>query len=146
MTYALIKNGAVVEYPVSETAIKKRFPSTSFAIPFTPFGDYVAVQYTAPPEINHLQDVQEDLPKFCNGQWQMTWKIVDAPAEFIELRATNKAFEVRAQRNQLLAASDWTQLADAPVEASAWFSYRQELRDITQQDGFPWEVDWPVSP
>jgi|LakMenEpi03Aug12_release.lakeMendotaPanAssembly.Ray.scaffolds.fasta_scaffold1466475_1 hypothetical protein len=57
-----------------------------------------------------------------------------------------KAAEVRAQRNTLLAECDWTQLADAPGDKAAWATYRQELRDISTQPGFPWTVDWPVAP
>lgn len=50
----------------------------------------------------------------------------------------------RAQRNQLLANCDWTQLADATVDASAWAVYRQALRDVTKQPGWPWTIDWPM--
>jgi len=56
------------------------------------------------------------------------------------------AEEIRAQRNALLADSDWTQVADAPVDSSAWATYRQALRDVPQQDGFPEEVTWPTKP
>ena len=52
----------------------------------------------------------------------------------------------RQERNTLLAASDWTQVADAPVDQAAWATYRQELRDITSQESFPNEVTWPVPP
>ena len=56
------------------------------------------------------------------------------------------AAEARAQRNTLLAASDWTQVADAPVDQAAWATYRQALRDITSQEGFPEAITWPVAP
>jgi len=59
--------------------------------------------------------------------------------------ATEKAF-VRQQRNSLLASSDWTQVADAPVDQQVWATYRQELRDVTSQETFPSEVTWPVAP
>lgn len=52
----------------------------------------------------------------------------------------------RAQRNALLAASDWTQIPDAPVDKVAWAAYRQALRDIPQQNGFPDSVTWPSKP
>ena len=52
----------------------------------------------------------------------------------------------RCKRNTLLAASDWTQVADAPVDQAAWAAYRQALRDITAQDGFPESIDWPAVP
>lgn len=53
---------------------------------------------------------------------------------------------VRRERHEKLASSDWTQLSDAPVDKNAWATYRQELRDITLQDGFPDNVIWPEKP
>ncbi len=57
-----------------------------------------------------------------------------------------QAKSVRETRNQKLKDTDWTQVADAPVDKAAWAAYRQELRDITAQAGFPWEVQWPDAP
>jgi len=57
-----------------------------------------------------------------------------------------QAQEVRAQRNALLAESDWTQVADAPADAHAWAAYRQALRDVPEQSGFPGDIDWPSKP
>jgi hypothetical protein len=56
------------------------------------------------------------------------------------------ASEARAKRNALLTASDWTQINDVPVDQSAWAVYRQALRDITSQTGFPQIIDWPTAP
>jgi Phage tail assembly chaperone protein len=56
------------------------------------------------------------------------------------------ALEIREQRNQKLKDSDWTQVADAPVDQAAWAAYRQALRDIPSQQGFPWDVQWPTQP
>jgi len=53
---------------------------------------------------------------------------------------------VRAQRDSLLAACDWTQVADAPVDQVAWSTYRQALRDLPDQAGFPDNVTWPTKP
>ena len=54
--------------------------------------------------------------------------------------------EVRAQRNKLLADSDWTQMPDAPqANKAAWATYRQALRDITTQSD-PFAITWPVAP
>lgn len=54
--------------------------------------------------------------------------------------------QIRAERDSLLSASDWTQLPDAPVDRAAWAVYRQALRDITSQEGFPTDVVWPIKP
>ena len=53
---------------------------------------------------------------------------------------------VRSKRNALLSASDWTQLADAPVNKDAWASYREVLRDITETFATPDAVVWPPKP
>ena len=57
-----------------------------------------------------------------------------------------KAEFIRSRRNFLLKETDWTQLADAPLDKSVWAIYRQELRDITLQAGFPNEIEWPQKP
>jgi len=56
------------------------------------------------------------------------------------------AQEARQTRDRLLASSDWTQVADAPVDAAAWATYRQALRDVPQQEGFPENITWPEAP
>lgn len=53
---------------------------------------------------------------------------------------------VRAERDRLLAGSDWTQVADAPVDAAAWAVYRQQLRDIPETFASPDDVVWPAVP
>jgi len=63
-----------------------------------------------------------------------------------EREAEQKANEVRTQRDALLAETDWTQVADAPVDAQAYADYRQALRDVPQQSGFPGDIDWPAKP
>ena len=58
------------------------------------------------------------------------------------------AGQIRADRNSHLLQSDWTQVADAPVDQVAWATYRQALRDITNHANFPYlvDTDWPVKP
>ena len=81
------------------------------------------------------------------------------PGEVLEWTGTNWAVRgpndaeqaiqihsMRQERNRLLTESDWTQVKDAPVDQAAWADYRQQLRDITQQAGFPWEITWPEVP
>lgn len=54
---------------------------------------------------------------------------------------------VRSTRDQLLKDSDWTQLPDVPQSLKdAWAIYRQALRDITVQEGFPSNIVWPTTP
>ena len=59
------------------------------------------------------------------------------------------AEEARAKRDKLLEESDWTQVLDAPIDAAtreAYRVYRQSLRDIPEQEGFPETIIWPELP
>jgi len=53
---------------------------------------------------------------------------------------------MRYWRNSELARTDWTQLADSICDKAAWATYRQALRDIPTQTGFPWNITWPAKP
>ena len=55
--------------------------------------------------------------------------------------------ELRNRRDQLLTATDWTQAKDIPdAVSSKYATYRQALRDVPQQSGFPENIVWPVKP
>lgn len=61
--------------------------------------------------------------------------------------AENAAMQIRIKRNKLLTTCDWTQVNDVPAATSQkWATYRQSLRDITEQQTFPENVVWPVAP
>lgn len=62
------------------------------------------------------------------------------------MKDAEQAKAVRQQRTEKLKDSDWTQIADAPVDKSAWAIYRQALRDIPSQSSFPWNIQWPEQP
>lgn len=68
--------------------------------------------------------------------------LIDPPQPTTEQLAE----QARSKRDSLLRSTDWTQVPDAPVIQSDWATYRQALRDITLQDGFPESIDWPVAP
>jgi len=69
------------------------------------------------------------------------WRWVSEPT------AAALARDARAERARRLLACDWTQLPDVPAwTAQAWGAYRQALRDITAQPGFPISITWPEEP
>ena len=80
------------------------------------------------------------------GKWYTKYSVADMSAEAIAAKDTEQAKAMRSQRTDKLKDSDWTQVADAPVDKAAWATYRQALRDITAQPGFPWTVTWPTQP
>ena len=67
-------------------------------------------------------------------------------AEYIARKDAEQATSVRASRTQMLNDCDWTQIADSTADKATWATYRQALRDVPTQAGFPWTVTWPDVP
>lgn len=81
-----------------------------------------------------------------NGKWYTKYSVADMDDDAKAATDAIQATAVRATRNQKLKDSDWTQVVDAPVDKTAWAAYRQALREITSQPGFPWQITWPIEP
>lgn len=81
-----------------------------------------------------------------DGKWYTKYSVADMDDEAKTAKDTEQAKAIRSQRTDKLKGSDWTQVADAPVDKAAWATYRQALRDITAQPGFPWDTQWPDAP
>jgi len=99
----------------------------------------------------HDQNYQDlGLTKHEDGVWRPTWKIVDATPEEIAERTNEEAIQVRNKRAKALKNSDFIFNPDAPDSIKnnleAWKTYRQELRDLPTQAGFPWNVTFPNKP
>ena len=59
------------------------------------------------------------------------------------------AAEAREKRNALLAETDYLVMPDYPLDdekKAAVLAYRQALRDVPEQEGFPRQIGWPVKP
>jgi hypothetical protein len=67
-------------------------------------------------------------------------------AEYKARRDAEQAANVRRQRTEMLNDCDWTQITDSTANKAAWATYRQALRDVTAQSGFPWTITWPDAP
>lgn len=150
--YAKVIDGAVVQYPYTEADLRAEYPNTSFP-PITPdvlaqFGAVIVVM-TGSPEADHTKNVRQGTPELANNRWQTTWVVEDASEEEIASRVEERAASVRADRDARLAACDWTQVDDTPIgnaKKLAWANYRQSLRDLPSQEGFPFNIVWPVKP
>jgi len=102
---------------------------------------------------------QRDGVEQIDGKWYTKYVLgpvfTDTPeataaqqeADYKASKDAEQAKSVREQRNAKLAECDWTQLDDyVGGQKLAWAAYRQALRDVPAQTGFPWTVNWPVAP
>jgi len=147
-----ITNGAVDTYPYNVGQLRRDNPNTSFPkqIPsemLESYGVYTVV-YTDMPSIDDRTQkiAQEAEPSLASGAWTIGWTTSSKTADETSEYDDNMAASNRSTRDNLLSQSDWTQVADAPVDATVWATYRQALRDITDQAGFPNDINWPTQP
>jgi len=149
--YVFAPNQIVKTYPYSIGDLRRDNPNTSF--PRNPSNEMLATwdvfpvkDHPAPTFDEATENCNQVNPALENGEWVMTWEVTPASVEEIAERLERKSNDVRQQRNQLLIDCDWTQLPDAPVDFTAWATYRQTLRDITEDVNFPWKTIWPQKP
>jgi hypothetical protein len=147
--FAKLNNGQLQKYPYTMGMLRKdhhnvAFPKVMTDEIFAQFG-VVRVTSTPRPEYDHTKEFNV-VAEQVNNAWVEKWVATDVSAEEIAQRTENQANNVRAERNQKISDCDWTQLPDAPVDSAVWSVYRQSLRDVPSQAGFPWNVVWPTQP
>lgn len=141
--YLKIVNGVLQSYSLQQ--LRQDNPNTSFPviIPDEMLADYSVYRVSRPatPDFDSLawRVLDGDFSQDEAGQWVLDYKLE-------KLSLEHSSQNVRDLRNQKLSESDWTQVLDAPVDQAAWAIYRQALRNVTSQAGFPWSVVWPESP
>lgn len=144
-------NGQIDKYPYTVGDLRRDNPNTSFPkkIPEATMAGYgmYPVSYEAAPDYDPMTQRIEhsNLPVLKDGRWVLTKTVVALTEEQIADRTAAKAKEVRERRAALIAETDWMALSDTTLSPE-WASYRQALRDITGQAGFPYEVVWPDKP
>lgn len=137
-----LTNGMPETYTIGQ--LRKDNPNVSFPkdIPLETLASYNVYPLTVAdrPSYNSLiEDVVLNTPTEMNGAWIQSYSVVQKSQEDAERN-------IREQRNYLLSESDWTQVEDAPVDKTVWATYRQALRDITSQVGFPFHTSFPTKP
>lgn len=151
--YAKITNGQVAQFPYTTVELLRENPSTSFPTIITDellesYG-VVAVVRAELPEFDEASQkiIDGDSPVLVDGVWTIQRTVVEKSELEIAAELKNLKVAMRSKRNQLLLDCDWTQVSDAPeATKAAWNPYRQQLRDLPLQPGFPHNIAWPKKP
>jgi hypothetical protein len=146
-------SGSTITYPYSVQNLKNENPNTSFPTIITDsllesFNIYQVEMKSSGYDSDDSKDVTEVTPTLSGSIYIQTYTISDADTETINKRREIKWSEVRSSRDSLLSESDWTQFNDSPISGSTltdWQTYRQSLRDITNQSD-PYDITWPNIP
>lgn len=138
--YVKVTNGTPTPYTIGQ--LRRDNPRTSFpkAISDSTLAEYnvYRVQMTAAPEVDSKTHRLVDSIENVDGAWTAVWSTQQLPED----QASNN---VRAYRNRLLEDTDFYALTDVTM-TQAMATYRQALRDVPAQAGFPHSVTWPTQP
>lgn len=141
----LYHNTLTNELGLTLDEVRQRLPHCSIPDNTASVHDFVAYQTTTPPSLGWNQRLVEVAP--LDGV--QAWQVATVSAEEERSLTNAQQASVRQRRTQLLKDSDWTQLPDVSMnneQVDAWRSYRQQLRDVTSQLGYPWTINWPDAP
>ena len=137
-----LTNGQPSQFPYTVGQLRRDNPQTSFPkqVPDSVLAAYdvYPVQAVPAPAVDSRTHRVVQSVAQSGDSWTQTWTIQ-------ELSQTQAEDNVRAHRNRLLSETDWTALSDN-VMTPEMATYRQALRDITAQEGFPYSVTWPTKP
>lgn len=116
------------------------FPSAMSDEVLAEFHIYPVV-YAPSPQCNAMTEfcVYDDTPQLISGNWVLGCQVLQKPIK----EASNS---VRKERNRLLSECDWVTLSSLESNTTVpqhWVNYRKALRDIPEQTGFPYAVEWP---
>ena len=143
------QTGAVV----TDGEFRAAFPNTGFPVHITEqtyneFGyDVVLEGPQAQPtryQVGFADGVQQ-----IDGKWFTKYSVADMEEGAKTAKDAEQAKNVRTQRTEKLRDCDWTQLDDTPMsntQKAGWAAYRQALRDVPNQAGFPFDIEWPTQP
>jgi hypothetical protein len=142
MFVKLTASGQPSQFPYTLGNLRRDNSQTSFPknIPDELLAEYdvYQVQQNAAPDVDSKTHNVRQSVELVDGVWTQVWSVVQ-----IDEQAA--ADNVRAHRNKLISDTDWMALTDNTMTPE-WAAYRQALRDVTAQDGFPFSVVWPVAP
>lgn len=140
---------SVINYPYTIEQLRAAHKNVSFPQNMTEsllaeWDVFNVISVTQP--IDYTKNIVEGEPTLVDGSYYQNWIQTNASEEEIALRIEDKWFEIRYLRNSLLTECDWTQLSDVSESIrTSYQSYRQSLRDITNQSD-PFNISWPVKP
>lgn len=141
--YVKVVSGSVDTFPYTLDQLKSDNPDVSFpaSIPDATLADFDVYPVTKvdPPEHDmNVVSVTMANPTLVNGSWTMAWTQSNRPE-------AEAALNVRVERDRLLTETDYLALSDRTMSDDMRV-YRQALRDVPTQAGFPQNVTWPEKP
>jgi len=141
--YVKLTNGSVDQFPYTIGQLRRDNPSVSFPakIPdsiLNQYDVYLVTELDKPSYDSVTQTLTLGTPSLNGNQWEVSYIVEN------RLQADAELY-VRQNRDALLIETDWMALSDVTM-SSEMTTYRQALRDVPSQSGFPFNITWPTKP
>lgn len=152
--FVKITNGQIDKFPYEIGDLRRDNPNVSFPKNISQetleaYGVFRVAEPAAPDYDSRTQRLVTQQPTLVDGVWTVTRAVVQKDQAQIDHEHQQKASSVRGQRDRLLAETDWIVIKNLELNQNIpgiWEVYRQALRDIPTQVGFPHNVTWPEQP
>jgi hypothetical protein len=150
MSHIKITNGIQKPYDIGQ--LRRDNPEVSFPKIVSPktlerYGVHKTITAISPEHNEMTQVILRDIDATdVKGQWTYLSSVREKTAKEIAVMRDRLSSNARGLRNNLLLGTDWTAVKDSPPMSDETAAYRQSLRDITKQSGFPSEIEWPTAP
>lgn len=132
-----------------ESEFRSLFPDTSFPQQLSDqsLNDFGADVVFEGPQATptRYQIAFRDGVEEIDGQWFTKYSVADMEQQAADALDNQQKAAIREERNKRLAETDWRFRSDM-TPSQAWKDYCQSLRDVTTQEGFPWDIQWPEKP
>ena len=138
----------ILEYPYKLENLKRDYPHITFPdhVPEHMLADYQIYEVFKGSRPAAAVDsetlMQNSLPTLRDGKWFLDYSIVQTPEEIA-------SENVRHRRENYLVDCDWVVIRHQELGTAIpeeWLTYRQLLRDVPAQEGFPYDITWPTKP
>jgi hypothetical protein len=147
MYLRIIDSEITYPYSLQQFRVDNKNYTFPLNIPTETLNEFGVFEVLVTPKPNdYTKNISEGAPTLIDGVYYQNWVQNNASDSEKELRLEIKWSEIRELRNQLLSECDWTQLGDVSESIkTSYQSYRQDLRDITNQSD-PFSIVWPDKP
>ena len=138
----------------SQGEVRSMYPNTSFPSQWTPalveeLGLDPVFESPTPTTTRYQTAYKDGVEQDAQGRWLWKWSISEMDDETKAAKDAEAAKAVRATRDGKLAECDWVVIKNLELNQNipgVWEVYRQSLRDVPAQAGFPYDITWPSKP
>ena len=139
---------------LSQGQVRSLYPNTSFPSQWTPalveeLGLDPVFESPTPTTTRYQTAFKNGVEQDAKGNWVWKWSVSEMDDEAKAAKDAEQAKAIRNDRDKRLADCDWIVIKAYETNTNVpgiWEVYRQALRDIPAQAGFPWDVTWPEKP